>query len=163
MSISSTTAVNSHISKGKKARRDYYPLVNRGYGSRFSLKMAIQDKHCLVSTTCTMRTELEKKKCANILYTEGEVFNPTLKYQSLRRQGSWKYKAFQADDVYFIRSVAFLLAFPMLIACVLMVVTCDKQRTEWVIAVFLLSSVSLQIRNQDSSFTVQVLVSVEGG
>lgn len=70
MSISSTTAVNSHISKGKKARRDYYPLVNRGYGSRFSLKMAIQDKHCLVSTTCTMRTELENKKklCQHIIY-----------------------------------------------------------------------------------------------
>ena len=43
MGISSTRAVNFHISKGQKEkpRRDY-PLVNIEYGNRFSLKIAIK-------------------------------------------------------------------------------------------------------------------------
>lgn len=58
MGISSTRAVNSHISKVKreKPRRDF-PLVNIEYGKRFSLKMAIKDKHCLVLTTGITRNE----------------------------------------------------------------------------------------------------------
>jgi len=105
MGISSTRAVNSHISKGQKEkpRRDY-PLVNTEYENRFSLKMAVKDKHCLVLTPFIMRREKKKKK------EEGEVSNPTFKYQSLRRQGNWKYKAY-SRLMMLIRSVAFLSAF----------------------------------------------------
>lgn len=91
-----------------------------------------------------MNKEKKKRSCANTLST-GEVPNPTLKYQSLRRQGHWKYKAY-SRLMMLIRSVAFLSAFPMFLPRVVTVVTCDKQ-AECVIAAFLLSSVSLQIRN----------------
>lgn len=44
MGMSSARAVNSHISKGPKEKpRRPYPLLNTGYGNRFSLKMAIKD------------------------------------------------------------------------------------------------------------------------
>lgn len=77
--------------------------MNRGYGSGFSLKMAIQDKHCLISTTRTMRIELEKlkKKCANTLYTEGEAFNPTLKIVEPEEARQLEIQSiFQADDAH---------------------------------------------------------------
>ena len=44
MGVSSARAVNSHISKGPKEKPSRaYPLLNTGYGNRFSLKMAIKD------------------------------------------------------------------------------------------------------------------------
>ena len=78
----------------------------------------------------------EKKKVLPVHYN----------LQKERRQSNWKYKAY-STLMMLIRSGAFLSAFLMLLTCVKMVVTCDKQRTEWVIAAFLLSSVSLQIRD----------------
>lgn len=62
MGINSNRAVNSHIAKGQKEKpRREYPLVNTKYGDRPSLKMAMKDKHCLVPTTCLIRSESEKK------------------------------------------------------------------------------------------------------
>lgn len=93
-----------------------------------------------------MNKERKKKKSANTLYSEGELCNPNFKYQSLRRQGIWEYKAYSRLMV-LIRLVAFLSAFLMFFISVLMPVTWDKQRTERVIentAAFLLSSVCLQ-------------------
>ena len=99
MGINSNRAVNSHIAKGQKEKpRREYPLVNTKYGDRPSLKMAMKDKHCLVPTTCLIRSESEKN-CANTSYTEGERFNPAFKYQRLRRQGNWEYKAYSRSTM----------------------------------------------------------------
>lgn len=102
--------------------------MNTEYGNIPSVMMAIEDKYCLVSTTCFMRRREWEKNCADTLHTEGEIFNLTFIYQSRRRQSDWKCKAYSR-----------LMMLTRLVTCSVphifhmrfMIVTCDKERTEW--------------------------------